>query len=151
MSNITRFPAPLTGVTEDQDDDGAFSHDQIETLGHALAGLKDELSNTIGDRIAATASIAKVELEARLAGAADVARTELLDLLTEKFAKLRNGLRDELDRVVNKQITATVKAFREEVDINLGAIRSEMLGRIDDKLRHGAERCRPADARTIAA
>ena len=130
MNTIARFP---TILPDDVDDDGAFSHDQIETLAIALAGLKDELSDTISERIAAAATIAKVTLEARLAGAENTARTDLHDILEEKFAKLRTALSADLDAAVNRQIGAMVKAFREETDLNLGAIRSELLGRIDDK------------------
>src|SRR5271166_3856791 len=201
MGDITRFPGPVIGAAYDADDDGAFTSDQVETLAVALAGLKGELSDAIGDRIAAAHSIAKIELGARLAGvedtvraefnaalaekfvkfesalkdellhtidnrikaaqaiahvaldarltgaedtiraelharlasAEDTARTELHGALEKKFAGLRDAITGELNLAVEKRIAAAVRAFREETDLNLGAVRSELLARIDDK------------------
>ncbi len=197
MSNITQFPGSAPDVLDDVDDEGAFSLDQIETLAHALAGLKHELSDAVGERIAASASIAKVELEARLAGAEDTAktelhtaleqkfaslkdaidhelgptlaglkdelrdafderlkaaasiakveleerlhgasdtvRTELADVFTERFTKLKSALQDEIRTTFEQRIAAVVRTFREENETSLGAVRSELLARIDEK------------------
>jgi hypothetical protein len=133
MSNVTRFPGPEIATADDAADDGAFSRDQVETLAIALAGLKDELSDTLGDRIAAAAAIAKIELEARLAGAADVAKDDLRAALTQQFAKLKDGVNSELSFAIERRIADAVRAFREETDLNLGAVRSELMARIDDK------------------
>jgi hypothetical protein len=128
--NITPLrPQRAPPAVEDADvtADAGFTQDQVETLGYALAGVKTELSDAFDESLATTQDA----FEARLTSALTAVKADLRAELEERLAATRSAARDDLRAEFEQRLERTIKVFREEIELIVAAVRSEVLAKID--------------------
>lgn len=125
--------APL--AVEDAGATGSFTEDQVETLGYALAGLKGEIQDVFGELLNVGLVGLKDNLEdafeARLATALATAKDDFRAELAQQLDTARSTARDDLRVEFEARLERTIKVFREEIDLTVAAVRSEILAKID--------------------
>jgi hypothetical protein len=126
--NVTPLrPQRAPPAVEDADAPASFTEDQVETLGYALAGVKTELSDAFDESLATTQDA----FEARLTSALAAAKADLLAELEERLDTARSAARDDLRAEFEQRLERTIKVFREEIELTVAAVRSEVLAKID--------------------
>jgi hypothetical protein len=123
MSNVTHF-RPQRAPAIDEEDAGAFTEDQTEVLGVALAGLKDGLEEGFDVRLVELKDKLEAGFEARLAAAMSDMRAEL----TQQLDAARSAAKDDLRSEFEQRLERTITLFRE---LTVAAIRGEILSKID--------------------
>jgi hypothetical protein len=133
MANIYPFHPP--GEPDPAETDSGFSADQVETLGVAFAGLRDDLTETSGAQIAAALVQAKAELVAdfdeKLTTALIRATTKFSGETEARIEATRSEATDSLRVEFRQRLERSVKAFRDEIELTVAAVRSELLAKLD--------------------